>query len=806
MHRKKGRVGQLVLKLDLEKAYDRLEWSFIREILNFFKFPSSFVNLVLECVSTSSFSILVNGGQMENFKPSRGIRQGDPLSPYLFILCMEYLSLKIIEECDKNCWKGIKASRRGPVFSHLFFTDDLLFCAEASISCCYTISRVLDDFCYHSGQKVSVSKSKVFFSPNVSPTFRHHLCGILGVSSTPNLGKYLGFPLRSNGRSTRDFDFVVEKVQAKLSSWKGRLLSPAGRVVLVQSVTSAIPAYYMQNVALPTKICSKLDKINRDFIWGSTVEKKKMHMISWDKVCRPKDLGGLGLYTTKSRNIALLAKLNWRVMEESDSLWAKILVSKYCLNGIMDEKLMTRSSGSSNWKGLKMGHEAFRKGIRWLVNNGHDVSFWHDLWVGDRTIRSLVHGPLSFLEDSLRVCDVMESVSMWDFSKLSLDIPTTTRETIKAISVCSFRPIADRHVWDSSGGDFHLGKAYSLACNRFAEGNSLKQSSWIWKVRTSPRILFFLWQCYHLSVPVRETLAARGINTPTFCPRCLGPNESLLHVLRDCPDSISFWKSFRFPSVGNNFYSASLFDWLHHNCLDSSTHDHNIPWQTIFSFGVWNLWLRRNQFVFKPDSPFLDPVRSTISFASEFFYLIGNFSKAKHVVSVPVKWATPPLGWFKLNTDGSSLGNPGLAGGGGVIRNHLGDWVGGYSRAIGHTTSVQAELRALKDGLMLAIDIGILNLEIEMDSLVAVELLKSITSPNAFLSSIVIDCRYLMERFEHFSLKHIFREANGCADLLAKAGCDQLLDFISFPNASAHVLEALAFDVSNATCFRLINS
>uniref|UniRef100_A0A2N9I4P7 RNase H type-1 domain-containing protein n=1 Tax=Fagus sylvatica TaxID=28930 RepID=A0A2N9I4P7_FAGSY len=338
-----------------------------------------------------------------------------------------------------------------------------------------------------------------------------------------------------------------------------------------------------------------------------------------------------------------------------------------------------------------------------------------------------------------------------------------------------------------------------------------KLSSWKGRllspaVRTSPRILFFLWQCYHLSVPVRETLAARGINTLTFCPRCLGPNESLLHVLRDCPDSISFWKSFRFPSVGNNFYSASLFDWLHHNCLDSSTHDHNIPWQTIFSFGVWNLWLRRNQFVFKPDSPFLDPVRSTISFASEFFYLIGNFSKAKHVVSVPVKWATPPLGWFKLNTDGSSLGNPGLAGGGGVIRNHLGDWVGGYSRAIGHTTSVQAELRALKDGLILAIDIGILNLEIEMDSLVAVELLKSITSPNAFLSSIVIDCRYLMERFEHFSLKHIFREANGCADLLAKAGCDQLLDFISFPNASAHVLEALAFDVSNATCFRLINS
>ena len=189
-----------------------------------------------------------------------------------------------------------------------------------------------------------------------------------------------------------------------------------------------------------------------------------------------------------------------------------------------------------------------------------------------------------------------------------------------------------------------------------------------------------------------------------------------------------------------------------------------------------------------------------------FFYLIGSHSKVKHMISTPIKWVVPPVGWYKLNTNDSSLGNPGLAGGGGVIRNHLGDWVGGFSRAIGITTSVQAELRALKDGLNLAINLGIPNLEIEMDSLVAVELVNSITIPNAFLSTIVTDCRFLMERFEECSLKHIFREANGCADLLAKTGCDQSSDFISFSNAPAYVLEALAFDVSNATRFRLISS
>ena len=133
----------------------------------------------------------------------------------------------------------------------------------------------------------------------------------------------------------------MEKVQAKLSSWKAKLLSPAGRVILV-------PAYYMQNVTLPIRICSNLDKMNKDFLWGSTDERKKMHMISWDKVCRPKDLGGLGLYSTRSRNLALLAKLNWRAMEEPDSLWVKTLSAKYCPNGIMDERLRTSRSGSSN--------------------------------------------------------------------------------------------------------------------------------------------------------------------------------------------------------------------------------------------------------------------------------------------------------------------------------------------------------------------------------------------------------------------------------------------------------------------------
>ena len=106
----------------------------------------------------------------------------------------------------------------------------------------------MDNFCSYSGQKINLTKSKGFFTPNVAPHMRQQLCDILRVASTLDLGKYLGFPLRLNGRNARDFRFIVEKVQSKLTSWKSKLLSPVGRVVLIQAVISTIPTYYSKMI------------------------------------------------------------------------------------------------------------------------------------------------------------------------------------------------------------------------------------------------------------------------------------------------------------------------------------------------------------------------------------------------------------------------------------------------------------------------------------------------------------------------------------------------------------------------------
>ena len=280
MSLKRGKEGYMAIKIDLEKAYDRFEWHFIQDILLLYKFPRQLVKLIMSCVSSSSISVLFNGGKLDPFLPSRGIRQGDPMSPYLFILCMEMLGYLITEKCEAKLWDPVKASRNGPAFSHLFFADDLVLFAKADLKNCCHVREALDTFCDLSGQKVSHHKSKVYFSPNVSQSTRAELSDVLGFSSTPNLGKYLGFPLKHPGSTSRDFNFIIERVQAKLQGWKANMLSMAGRVILSQSVISAIPSYVMQGCVLPARVLNHLDRTNRDFLWGASESGKKMHMVS----------------------------------------------------------------------------------------------------------------------------------------------------------------------------------------------------------------------------------------------------------------------------------------------------------------------------------------------------------------------------------------------------------------------------------------------------------------------------------------------------------------------------------------------
>ena len=195
---------------------------------------------------------------------------------------------------------------------------------------------------------------------------------------------------------------------------------------------------------------------------------------------------------------------------------------------------------------------------------------------------------------------------------------------------------------------------------------------------------------------------------------------------------------------------------------------------------MWTLWLHQNCIAFESSNQHKDLKLETMAKASEFLYPGMNGKQTQAKVKIQVQWQPPPTNWFKLNSDGSSMGNPGLVGGGGLIRNKRGEWIKGYARAIGITTSVAAKLWALRDGIRLCSTLKLPAVITELDSKLVVDLMKKeLDNPNG-IDVLVTDCRESMKAIPCVRIQHCYKEANKCADTLARRGALLSQDFSIF--------------------------
>lgn len=193
--------------------------------------------------------------------PGRGLRQGDPLSPYLFILCDEGLSSLINEKNRRGILHGSRACRRGPAVSHLLFANNgLLFCRATSHECT-ELKSTLDLYERASGQAINFGKSEIFFSKNVSPERREEVKTILGVAANLNTGRYLGVPSFIGLGKVAIFQYVRDWLWDKLKNWRNKKISEAGKEVLIKSAAHSIPAYCMRTFLLPPTLLDELQKI-----------------------------------------------------------------------------------------------------------------------------------------------------------------------------------------------------------------------------------------------------------------------------------------------------------------------------------------------------------------------------------------------------------------------------------------------------------------------------------------------------------------------------------------------------------------
>lgn len=372
---KKGTTGYIGIKFDLHKAYDRVNWGVLHEILIHFGFSARVVTLINQCFSINTISILLNDSICGTVKWERGLRQGDPISPYLFILFEELLSRMLHKLEREGKLHGVNLGRSSIPISHPLYADDLLIFCRAKCSEMLEVANCMKQFYHWTSYQVNNIKSGCFFSRNVPGHLRAKIKGILNIKELPKEAKYLGNPLFVSQNKTKDFEELWQKVEARLQSWRANLLSQSRRLVLVKSVITSIPIYTMSSCKLPKKWCKDLDQLANSFLWkGNSTSRPSYSLVSWSKVCRPKKLGRLGVRKLKEVNMALLCKIGLYLETHINLPWVRAVKVKHFPSTTL-MKAVGKQSDSWYWKGFLSIRSVLTKGIWLKVGKGNNINF-----------------------------------------------------------------------------------------------------------------------------------------------------------------------------------------------------------------------------------------------------------------------------------------------------------------------------------------------------------------------------------------------------------------------------------------------
>ncbi|KAL2225757.1 UNVERIFIED_CONTAM: hypothetical protein Sindi_3051500 [Sesamum indicum] len=312
------------LKVDIRKAYDTVDWDFLIEVLEMFGFPITFVKWIEECVITPSLSVGLNAKPHGFFRGARGLRQGDPLSPYLFVLVMEVLHLGFLQLIDQEelfsyHWK-CEATR---IFQ-LGFADDVILFSRADMESLRIFKARLDCFAEWSGLRLNVQKSHLIISRSAQ-TLREEMLALLGFQEGVLPMRYLGLPLISSRLTIADCHPLLLKIDKRIAGWEGTTISYAGRVQIIKCVLISLSLYWASAFILPKKVINEIEKRLRAFLWKGTTN-SGYAKVAWNDICRPKEEGGLGFKDISTLNRALMTKKLCDVIRcDRTSIWVEWL-------------------------------------------------------------------------------------------------------------------------------------------------------------------------------------------------------------------------------------------------------------------------------------------------------------------------------------------------------------------------------------------------------------------------------------------------------------------------------------------------
>ena len=266
-NRRRGKVGHMAMKLVISEAYDHLKIGLSKQ----------WVNLAMELVITPTYSVFINGEPKWFISLSSGIRQGDPLFSYLFLLCAKGLSSLLQKAKETHQINGISSYKGGVQISHLLFADDSLLLCEAKTTNCQNLLKILAQYEEASGQAINQQKTFLFFSHNTQLEDMEAIQGMLGAQIMTDCEKYLGLSMVGGKSRVSTFKDIQERISNRVMSWKEKFISKAGREVLI--VAQVIPTYSMSIFKIPKTICDGINLVLAKYWWGQKKKKKIVGLI-----------------------------------------------------------------------------------------------------------------------------------------------------------------------------------------------------------------------------------------------------------------------------------------------------------------------------------------------------------------------------------------------------------------------------------------------------------------------------------------------------------------------------------------------
>ncbi|XP_050217668.1 uncharacterized protein LOC126668520 [Mercurialis annua] len=374
----------------MSKAYDRVEWSFLELLKKKMGFRVHFIKLIMTCISFASLTFLITGAPTGFLQPQRGLLQGDPLSPYLFLICSEGFSALIKRGIRNKAISGGRICKSGPRINHLLFADDSVLFIKATVQEGEAVKRITSSYEQASSQIVNIDKSGKHFSTGVSQASREVLHHLLGFRVVDRFNKYLRMPMLIGLSKKPIFAFIRDRLHKHMLRWKERFMSKACKEVLIKSIAQSIPTYIMSFFALPVSFCNEMRGIISKFWWSGTDDKKN---IAWP-------------------------------------LCARAFKEKY-YSSTAFELAGLRQGSSFIWQSIIEEKRVLDTGLAWRIGNGESVDILNDKWITSANYMRPIGS--SNIHTGCKVNHFLNSDGSWDIDKLTALFSTKDRENILKI-------------------------------------------------------------------------------------------------------------------------------------------------------------------------------------------------------------------------------------------------------------------------------------------------------------------------------------------------------------------------------------